>query len=68
MVCPGIISRTRLTAPTARLAAAREKNLAGVAPAVITTAWFDPLRDEGRRLCRRAVNAGVPVKYHPGEV
>jgi len=43
------------------------KNLAGVAPAVITTAWFDPLRDEGAAYADALVNAGVPVKYHPGE-
>ena len=45
----------------------RAKNLAGVAPAVVTTAWFDPLRDEGAAYADALVNAGVTVKYHPGE-
>ena len=45
----------------------RATNLAGVAPAVVTTAWFDPLRDEGARYADALVHAGVRVKYHPGE-
>ncbi len=45
----------------------RAKNLAGVAPAVVTTAWFDPLRDEGALYADALVHAGVHVKYHPGE-
>lgn len=45
----------------------RASNLSGVAPAVVTTAWFDPLRDEGAAYADALVNAGVAVKYHPGE-
>lgn len=45
----------------------RATNLAGVAPAVVTTAWFDPLRDEGARYADALIHAGVRVKYHPGE-
>jgi acetyl esterase len=45
----------------------RAKNLSGVAPAVVTTAWFDPLRDEGALYADALVNAGVHAKYHPGE-
>jgi acetyl esterase len=50
-----------------RVSPLRAKNLAGVAPAVIATAWFDPLRDEGAAYAGALVNAGVAVKYHPGE-
>jgi acetyl esterase len=50
-----------------RVSPLRAKDLAGVAPAVITTAWFDPLRDEGALYADALVHAGVHVKYHPGE-
>ena len=45
----------------------RAQNLAGVAPAVVTTAWFDPLRDEGAAYAKALSAAGVSVKYHAGE-
>jgi acetyl esterase len=44
----------------------RAKNLASLAPAVVTTAWFDPLRDEGKAYADALQAAGVPTQYHHG--
>lgn len=43
-----------------------DADLAGAAPAVIATAEFDPLRDEGRLFAERLRAAGVPVEHVPG--
>lgn len=40
-----------------------EADLSGVAPAIVVTAGFDPLRDEGRRYADRLVEAGVDTHY-----
>ncbi|WP_411032699.1 alpha/beta hydrolase [Shinella sp. BYT-45] len=41
----------------------RSENLAGLPPAFITGAYFDPLRDDSRAYAARLVLAGVPVEF-----
>jgi acetyl esterase len=41
----------------------RARTLAGVAPAMIMTAGFDPLLDEGRAYAERLAHDGVTVEY-----
>jgi acetyl esterase len=53
-----------------RISPLRAANLAGLPPAIIHTAGFDPMRDEGNDYARRLMEAGVAVDHvcHDGMI
>jgi acetyl esterase/lipase len=46
-----------------RLSPLLEKDFVGLAPAIVVTAGFDPLCDEGDEYAHRLADAGVPVRH-----
>ena len=65
MYCPDVSQHS-----DPRMSPLRAKDLAGLPPAYVVTAGFDPLRDEGKAYADKLDAAGVPVTYvnYPGMI
>jgi acetyl esterase len=59
-----------ISATDSRISPLRAASVAGLPPACVHTAEFDPLRDEGRLYAERLTQAGIPTRYtcHPGMI
>jgi acetyl esterase len=59
-----------VAATDARISPLRTATVAGLPPACVHTAEFDPLRDEGQQYAQRLTQAGIPTRYtcHAGMI